>query len=247
MFAIRLVQGFVVQGMFNLSVPLLVEIVGTAFRVPVGILVNVRKFSQQKFKSINCVTEFRPDSLRRGPDGGGAAGLRLPVVGRLLPVAQPADAAVHAAVVPPAGVAAVAAGQGQGRPGGRGAAQGRQDQRQEAGPGRVAVGQNGRPRRGSETTSVPDGHSCVKHFWTLSLQASEEPRLGAKFLFSGWTVLRITLVLWVNWVAVSMCYYGLAYVSVSLSDDIYLSFVLSSIVEIPSYVAAALVSICRSS
>ncbi len=51
----------------------------------------------------------------------------------------------------------------------------------------------------------------------------------------------ITLVLWVDWIVISMAYYGLAFTSVSLSSDIYVSFVLTALIEIPSYIAAVLV------
>ena len=63
----------------------------------------------------------------------------------------------------------------------------------------------------------------------------DQAKLGFRFLFSDSTVSLITLVQWANWVVVSMAYYGLGFTSVNLSSDPYISFVLSALIEIPSY------------
>lgn len=51
---------------------------------------------------------------------------------------------------------------------------------------------------------------------------------------------RISSVLFLNWITATMCYYGLTMLSVNLTDDIYLAFVLSALIEIPSYIFCVL-------
>ena len=74
---------------------------------------------------------------------------------------------------------------------------------------------------------------CAINNFCFILQ--DQAKLGFRFLFSDSTVSLITLVQWANWVVVSMAYYGLGFTSVNLSSDPYISFVLSALIEIPSY------------
>ena len=57
---------------------------------------------------------------------------------------------------------------------------------------------------------------------------------------------RVSSILFLNWITATMCYYGLTMLSVNLTDDIYVSFVLSALIEIPSYIFCILVSITYS-
>ena len=43
-------------------------------------------------------------------------------------------------------------------------------------------------------------------------------------------------VMFVNWIVVNMAYYGLSLGAANLSEDVFLSFLLNSLIEIPSYV-----------
>ncbi len=52
---------------------------------------------------------------------------------------------------------------------------------------------------------------------------------------------KITLVMFANWLTATMCYYGLSFSSVKLVGDIYINFVLSAVIEIPSYIFLVLV------
>ena len=66
--------------------------------------------------------------------------------------------------------------------------------------------------------------------------------LGLKSLFSEWNVLKNTLIICINFLVITMCYYGLTMHSVNLgSTNIYVNFVLSAVIEIPSYVFASLI------
>ena len=48
--------------------------------------------------------------------------------------------------------------------------------------------------------------------------------------------------MWFNWIATTLSYYGLGFSSVNLSGDIYVSYFLSALIEIPSYIFCSLVS-----
>ncbi len=66
-------------------------------------------------------------------------------------------------------------------------------------------------------------------------------QLGFTSLFREWKIASITLIMWFNWVATALSYYGLAFSSVNLSGDVFVSFFLSALIEVPSYVFCALV------
>ena len=50
-----------------------------------------------------------------------------------------------------------------------------------------------------------------------------------------------TLILFANWIAATMATYGLGFNSVNLGSDIYITFVLTAFIEIPSYIFLVLV------
>ena len=47
--------------------------------------------------------------------------------------------------------------------------------------------------------------------------------------------------MFVNWLVATMCYYGLSMGSVNLSGNTYVNFILSAVIEIPSYLFCILV------
>ena len=47
--------------------------------------------------------------------------------------------------------------------------------------------------------------------------------------------------MFLNWMTATMGYYGLSLISVHLTDDIYVNFVLFAVIEIPSYIFCVLV------
>lgn len=53
---------------------------------------------------------------------------------------------------------------------------------------------------------------------------------------------KITMIMFLNWLTATMSYYGLSLLSVNLTGDIYVNFVLSAVIEIPSYIFCVLVS-----
>lgn len=70
----------------------------------------------------------------------------------------------------------------------------------------------------------------------------ERKELGLTSLFKTRHMAIITLVMFLNWITATLCYYGLTMSSVNLSEDIYVNFVLSAVIEIPSYIFCVLVS-----
>ena len=52
---------------------------------------------------------------------------------------------------------------------------------------------------------------------------------------------KISLIMFLNWMTATMGYYGLSLISVHLTDDIYVNFVLFAVIEIPSYIFCVLV------
>lgn len=64
----------------------------------------------------------------------------------------------------------------------------------------------------------------------------EAPKqLGIGALFHRANVRRNSLVLFTNWALVSLGYYGISMSSGSLNDNIFISYFLLSLIEIPSY------------
>ncbi|TRY79719.1 hypothetical protein TCAL_01982 [Tigriopus californicus] len=68
-----------------------------------------------------------------------------------------------------------------------------------------------------------------------------EENLGVWSLFSGWIVTKVTLIMFINWIVATMAFYGLSLNSVNLGGDIYVNFILSALIEIPSYIFVVLV------
>eukprot|EP00095_Tigriopus_kingsejongensis_P002789 maker-scaffold728_size105512-snap-gene-0.21 protein:Tk02789 transcript:maker-scaffold728_size105512-snap-gene-0.21-mRNA-1 annotation:"hypothetical protein LOTGIDRAFT_108247" len=66
-------------------------------------------------------------------------------------------------------------------------------------------------------------------------------KLGVASLFARTYVTKITLIMFVNWIAATMAFYGLSLNSVNLGGDIYVNFILSAVIEIPSYIFVVLV------
>ena len=52
---------------------------------------------------------------------------------------------------------------------------------------------------------------------------------------------KISIIMFLNWMTATMGYYGLSLISVHLTDDIYVNFVLFAVIEIPSYIFCVLV------
>ena len=70
----------------------------------------------------------------------------------------------------------------------------------------------------------------------------ENEQLGLKSLFNRWYMTKISLIMFYNWMAATIGYYGLGMFSVHLAGDIYINFVLSALIEIPSYIFCVLVN-----
>ena len=61
-------------------------------------------------------------------------------------------------------------------------------------------------------------------------EKEDVPQLGFKSLFQKANVRTISIVLFINWCLVNLGYYGVSLASGSLSDDIFVSFILVSLV-----------------
>ena len=75
---------------------------------------------------------------------------------------------------------------------------------------------------------------------SASLNNDQTKQLGFASLFSRWYVAKNTIIMFVNWIVTTMCYYGLSLNSVNLVGDTYVNFVLSAAIEIPSYIFCVL-------
>ena len=83
----------------------------------------------------------------------------------------------------------------------------------------------------------------VRHIQFLQERIVEEnEQLGLKSLFNRWYMAKISLIMFYNWMAATIGYYGLGMFSVHLAGDIYINFVLSALIEIPSYIFCILCS-----
>merc|ERR550539_1577935 len=71
-----------------------------------------------------------------------------------------------------------------------------------------------------------------------------EKKMTVLDLFRPWTIGVRTLNMCFQWFSVTMCYYGLAFASTSLSGDPYSNFFLSVLVEIPGYLFCIFVMDC---
>ena len=70
-------------------------------------------------------------------------------------------------------------------------------------------------------------------------KADVEQALGFKDLFNP-HLMKTTLVMFLVWPIVTLGYYGITFGMASLSDDLFMDFALSSLIEIPSYVLVLL-------
>ena len=61
-------------------------------------------------------------------------------------------------------------------------------------------------------------------------EEEEAVQLGFKSLFQKANVRTISIVLFINWTLVNLGYYGVSFASGSLSDDIFVSYILISLV-----------------
>ena len=61
------------------------------------------------------------------------------------------------------------------------------------------------------------------------------------FSLSDRTTAANTVILFTNWIASTLGVYGLGFNSVNLGGDIYVAFVLTAFIEIPSYIFLVLV------
>jgi len=57
-------------------------------------------------------------------------------------------------------------------------------------------------------------------------QEDEQPKLGLKSLFANWTVTRMSLAMFVNWIASSLGYYGISLGIGDIGSDVFLNFIL---------------------
>ena len=63
----------------------------------------------------------------------------------------------------------------------------------------------------------------------LGNEEEDVQKLGLKSLFSP-NVRTITIVLFTNWILVNLGYYGVSFASGNLSDDIFVSYILISLI-----------------
>ncbi len=59
--------------------------------------------------------------------------------------------------------------------------------------------------------------------------------MGLSALFSTRTITTITLVMWLNWIVVTIGYYGISLGIGDIGSDVFINFLLVSLIEIPSY------------
>jgi len=71
--------------------------------------------------------------------------------------------------------------------------------------------------------------------------ATKQKELGIATLFTHPELRKYTLVMFVNWIVVTLGYYGISMSSANLSGDPYVSFILSAVVEIPAYIIAPII------
>ncbi len=68
----------------------------------------------------------------------------------------------------------------------------------------------------------------------------EQPRkkLGVSAVFANRAMTKTTLILWVNWTVVTLGYYGISLGIGDVGPNLFINFMLVSLVEIPSYLFA---------
>ena len=60
-------------------------------------------------------------------------------------------------------------------------------------------------------------------------------------LFNKWYMAKISSIMIFNWLTATIGYYALGFFSVKLAGDIYTNFILTALIEIPSYIFCVLV------
>ena len=68
----------------------------------------------------------------------------------------------------------------------------------------------------------------------------EEENLGIRSLLSGPKISRNSIVMFINWIVITLGYYGISMGVGTLGSGLFVSLILLSLVEIPSYLACAL-------
>ena len=77
---------------------------------------------------------------------------------------------------------------------------------------------------------------------TIKQVDKPEKKIGITSLFKDKFAATITIIMIANWTAANLCYYGLSLNAVNLAGtDPYLNFALTGLIEIPSYIFAAVV------
>ena len=67
------------------------------------------------------------------------------------------------------------------------------------------------------------------------------PQLGIKDLFRDSEVRKITLIMFVNWIVVTLGYYGISMGAANLGGDVFVSNILLALIEVPSYIFCILI------
>ena len=71
-----------------------------------------------------------------------------------------------------------------------------------------------------------------------SQATKKKSKIGIQTLFREWHIARNTLIISINFMVCSMCYYGLAMNQVNLGSNMYVSFTLGGVFEVLGYVFA---------
>ena len=101
---------------------------------------------------------------------------------------------------------------------------------------------NNNVRNARETNFSNENISVENSLFLQERIVEENEQLGLKSLFNRWYMAKISLIMFYNWMAATIGYYGLGMFSVHLAGDIYVNFVLSALIEIPSYIFCVLVN-----
>eukprot|EP00095_Tigriopus_kingsejongensis_P010110 maker-scaffold152_size304267-snap-gene-1.15 protein:Tk10110 transcript:maker-scaffold152_size304267-snap-gene-1.15-mRNA-1 annotation:"organic cation transporter protein" len=72
-------------------------------------------------------------------------------------------------------------------------------------------------------------------------ESKDIPQYGIGSVLANFTILKHSAIMGLNWIVTSMCFFGLSFNSVNLGGDMYLNFILTSLIEIPSYLFCILV------
>jgi len=66
--------------------------------------------------------------------------------------------------------------------------------------------------------------------------AAEQNDVKISVLFTNRTIFKNSLIMWTNWIVATLGYFGLCLTATELSSDPFVSFIISALVEIPSFV-----------